>query len=431
MNGILKATAAIMLMMVFAVGCTKPEAPNSGGNNNGQNDSIVDPNNGGNNGGGNGGGTSQYYQVSVSTSAGGSVTGGGSYLEGTTCTVTAIPETNYTFVDWTENSSFVSSLQSYSFAVTGDRSLEANFTYSGGGINVPTGAINGLFTINASGDQVYFSKGNLQYKASTDTWRFAENQWDFCGGISEVLDENGNWITEFFGNVTDGSNDNPSSSCNNWIDLFGWGTSNYNHGAICYQPWSVSENTSDFYAYGSYDNNLYDQTGQADWGYNPIINGGNQENQWRTLTRDEWAYILEGRHTVSDIRFAKAVVNGVNGLIILPDDWSGSSYSLNYPNTTNMDADYITNNISLSVWENLFESHGAVFLPSDGYRSGTSNYNVGSSGLYWTSSCHTYTLFPWDEYGAWIVEFWDYGISPTNTQNRFNSCSVRLVQFAE
>lgn len=49
MNRTLKAIAAIMLMMVFAVGCTKPEGPNNGGNNNGQNDSIVNPNNGGGN----------------------------------------------------------------------------------------------------------------------------------------------------------------------------------------------------------------------------------------------------------------------------------------------------------------------------------------------------------------------------------------------
>lgn len=56
MNKFTKAIAAVMLMMavIFAAGCTKPDEPNNGGNNNGQNDSVVDPNNGGNNGGGNG-----------------------------------------------------------------------------------------------------------------------------------------------------------------------------------------------------------------------------------------------------------------------------------------------------------------------------------------------------------------------------------------
>ena len=48
----------------------------------------------------------------------------------------------------------------------------------------PEGAINGLFTINENGDQVYFSKGNLQYQASTRTWRFAELQWDYVGNDS-------------------------------------------------------------------------------------------------------------------------------------------------------------------------------------------------------------------------------------------------------
>ena len=43
MNRTLKAMAAIMLIMVFVVGCTKKtDEPNNSGNNNGQNDSIAD-----------------------------------------------------------------------------------------------------------------------------------------------------------------------------------------------------------------------------------------------------------------------------------------------------------------------------------------------------------------------------------------------------
>ena len=44
MNKALKAMADIMLMMVFAVGCTKPDEPNNGGNYNGQHDTIVNQN---------------------------------------------------------------------------------------------------------------------------------------------------------------------------------------------------------------------------------------------------------------------------------------------------------------------------------------------------------------------------------------------------
>ena len=39
---------------------------------------------------------------------------------------------------------------------------------------VPEGVINGLFSVSST-KKVYFSQGNLQYQASTNTWRFAEN----------------------------------------------------------------------------------------------------------------------------------------------------------------------------------------------------------------------------------------------------------------
>ena len=47
---------------------------------------------------------------------------------------------------------------------------------------IPEGAVDGLFTINDQGGKVYFSQGNLQYQASTNTWRFAEHQWNYVGG---------------------------------------------------------------------------------------------------------------------------------------------------------------------------------------------------------------------------------------------------------
>lgn len=47
--------------------------------------------------------------------------------------------------------------------------------------SVPEGAINGLFSVSPS-KKVYFSQGNLQYQASSNTWRFAEHQWNCVGG---------------------------------------------------------------------------------------------------------------------------------------------------------------------------------------------------------------------------------------------------------
>ena len=70
------------------------------------------------------------YDIVVSASPldGGTVSGGGSYEFGTTATVTATANTGYNFVNWTENGTQVSANASYSFTVSGDRTLVANFS---------------------------------------------------------------------------------------------------------------------------------------------------------------------------------------------------------------------------------------------------------------------------------------------------------------
>ena len=262
------------------------------------------------------------------------------------------------------------------------------------------GVLPGAFSVRTD-QQVNFSQGNLQYIGSAETpyWKFADNQWDVLG-------------------TTTGQN---SSSQNVNRDLFGWGTSGYNHGANCYQPWSTSTSHSDYYAYGSYTYNLYDQTGQADWGYNPISNGGNQANQWRTLSQPEWAYVFNTRTTSSDIRYAKANVNDVNGVILLPDDWSSDTYSLS--NTNSSDASYSSNTISATQWSTL-EQAGAVFLPAAGSRDGTSVYAVGSYGYYWSASYNRSS-------SAYYVDFYGSYLNPQDYGYRYYGFAVRLARVAE
>ncbi len=57
----------------------------------------------------------------------GTVTGGGSFEGGDTCTVTANANAGYFFAYWSEDGVEVSNEDSYSFLVTGDRALVANF----------------------------------------------------------------------------------------------------------------------------------------------------------------------------------------------------------------------------------------------------------------------------------------------------------------
>ena len=265
---------------------------------------------------------------------------------------------------------------------------------------VPAGAISGKFTINANGDQVYFSQGNLQYigSATTPYWKFADNQWDYLGTTT---------------------NQN-SSNQNVDRDLFGWGTSGYNHGAICYQPWSTSNQTNNYYAYGSWEKHLYDSKddgtmkGQADWGYNAIANGGNAENSgWRTLTQPEWTYVINTR---SGIRYAKATVNGVQGIILLPDDWSANTYTLY--NTNSSDAGFNSNNITAEDWTNTLEANGAVFLSAAGARYMNTIYFLG--GGYWSAMRAGNQVYS--------VDIKDDGLYTNELNDRAYGLSVRLVR---
>ena len=79
---------------------------------------------------------------------------------------------------------------------------------NGNGPRSTTGALSGVFSVSDS-TMIHFSKGNLQYQASTETWRFATNQYDIVGLANNQI----------------------SNTNEGWIDLFGWGTSGYNHGA--------------------------------------------------------------------------------------------------------------------------------------------------------------------------------------------------------
>ena len=65
--------------------------------------------------------------VSANPEEGGTVTGAGSYLLGQTCTLTASPNENYVFMNWMENGEEISTDLSYSFTVTGNRTMVARF----------------------------------------------------------------------------------------------------------------------------------------------------------------------------------------------------------------------------------------------------------------------------------------------------------------
>ena len=248
-----------------------------------------------------------------------------------------------------------------------------------GGNDVPESPVIGLFSINDS-TQVCFSPGNLQYQASTDTWRFAENQWDYIGE----------------------GNANISETYDGWIDLFAWGTGDHPTDTSTYMEPLV---------YGTF----------VDWGVNPISNWNGDECQWRTLEFMDWYYLLYRRTTDSGILYAAATVNDVNGLILLPDNWDESVFAiLDY----NHGSPFSSNDITESQWE-IMERYGAVFLPAAGVRRGTTLMWVQEAGLYWIAG-------PSDPFAyVFYVQCFGGSVGMPNYCPRYAGLSVRLVRVAE
>ena len=260
-------------------------------------------------------------------------------------------------------------------------------------INATEGALRGKFSISST-KQIQFSKGNLQYQASTDTWRFAENQWDTIGI----------------------ANKNISESYDGWIDLFGFSTGN--------KPTERSQ---------YYDN--YETTFNHDWGANAISNGGNEPNHWRTMSPDEWAYIFHDRANAKS-RLGLGKVNGVNGFILLPDDWE-KPISMEFASCAvkgfetqwngnpkicmyydeSVYADHYPDNVYTSEEWQVMEQAGAVFFPAAGLRyNGTSILYVNSRGHYWTTTA------------GCVVEFQTSHMYSGDAFQLQYGASVRLVQ---
>ncbi|MBR5958692.1 MAG: hypothetical protein IKZ99_10040 [Salinivirgaceae bacterium] len=254
----------------------------------------------------------------------------------------------------------------------------------------------GYFSV-AKGKKVYFAEGNLQYQASTNTWRFAEHQYDIVGK----------------------DNENISSTYDGWIDLFGFGTSGWNSGAVAYQPYSTSANSADYCMH-----HLTDDYANADWGVYNTISNSNQKNGWRTLTSNEWVYLIYIRSNCDNL-YSKGKVNGIYGLILLPDDWQ-------LPNGVafvSRSLDWDTNSYSAEEWRNL-ETKGAIFLPSPGVVLEEYKNEKAEDGDYWSSSL--FSLFKSTElvsakayilYGYKKIEDFEICCQELNTR-----CAVRLVR---
>ena len=199
----------------------------------------------------------------------------------------------------------------------------------------------------ASDRQVLFSQGNLQYHPKNDKWRFATKQTEIIGA----------------------DNENISSTYNGWIDLFGWSASTANAKFGVSASVIVGDYTGDF----------------VDWGKNQI--GDYAPDTWRTMSDDEWEYLISKRKQASSLQ-GVAQVDGVNGLILLPDNWScpsGVTFKSGYHSESTAAAFAQYQSFTAAQWAKL-ETNGAIFLPTTGYRrEGSMVLYTTSLGFYWSS----------------------------------------------
>lgn len=244
------------------------------------------------------------------------------------------------------------------------------------------GALPGRFSVNDS-TQVQFSRGNLQFNANTNTWQFAEQQYDFIG----------------------------EDNCKNLnvYDLFNWGTGD-NPILAYYQDYDIF----------------------IDWGKNKISNGGNDVHIWRTLSLDEWDYLFHGRINAKNL-FGLGTLNDIKGVILLPDGWNSSKGSYFVPSTNKgltWEYDYYNNpnennfdhNIyTTATWQKM-EENGAVFLPAAGCKiSEDEVYYEGIEGFYWSSTPKQHKDL------AYNIQFDKQHLMLQNGSSRYLGCSVRLV----
>ena len=161
---------------------------------------------------------------------------------------------------------------------------------------------------------------------------------------------------------------------------------------------AVLPNTADFHLFGWSGKSRYAVTDfygvsfvRANGAYaGDFLDWGNlqTDGEWRTLTADEWEYVLKGRANADQL-WEITEIDGQQGLAIWPDSA-----------------------------KNTDDFSQAVFLPYQGYRDGTDIVQEGEVGYYWTATSN-------DSKQAIYINI---NNKTKETGNRYTGCSVRLVQ---
>ena len=221
----------------------------------------------------------------------------------------------------------------------------------------PDQPVPALFSISDS-QQVRFAPGNLQYIEGH--WRFAEHQGDFLG----LFDPD-------------------------HCDLFTWSCAASN--------WGIDTTSNNWMHY--YDDFM-------DWGTNPTLIA-DLGNGWRTLSVDEWDYLLNRRqvngYAGEGHSWIAARINGQYGLIIYPDNYTQQVATLG------------------------IIPDSCVFLPASGSRQGNQLNYIGMEYGFYRSSTPSENI-NWYAYHLSFHQSYSTTILEISNSEREAGLSVRLVR---
>ena len=162
--------------------------------------------------------------------------------------------------------------------------------------------------------------------------------------------------------------------------------------------------------------------------YFSASNSYNVPAGWDALTTDEWNYLYQ--HST----FGFATVNGIHGLIILPNNYNGSSIT-EYDPQDGSRILWNDNTYSGDAWTAM-ENNGVVFLPAAGYYETSFPVglnNQGDEGCYLSSSGSVYFRFVNKKEDIYVggTDPWSTSINPNESGNTREQYSVRLVKTEE
>lgn len=242
----------------------------------------------------------------------------------------------------------------------------------------------GHFSVSET-KSVKFSPANLAYTEANGFY-FFENQYDYKRNSDGVY------------------------------DFFAYGASGYDGKSPTESAYAIGDIANTYYDWGVYNDIKHIKGGQT-----TTYNAGT----WRTLTFEEWNY-LSNQRTNHAFLITGAKVNGVFGIILLPDDWVAPD---NLPNMVpsfpfrDITSEGTVNKYTTEQWA-IFENAGAVFLPAVGNSGGgfSPDDGVNTYCCYWSAVTHDNTNGKRADFGNE-----DRGLREVDADKSIRS-SVRLVQ---